>query len=152
MFDQTFVHGVGHRLSMPCAKRAKDESRMSALRSWHRAPLIVVLAGLAVALLAWIVRTDTAINYLPRNGDADWIVFPTAVDARAHWYASLDATFRREFILPLRPETARLSLRALRRGAVAWGRQRRRGARVQSQRTSSALARFEYRSTERAHR
>src|SRR5882724_3701557 len=118
MFDQTFVHGVGHRLSMPCAKRAKDESRMSALRSWHRAPLIVVLAGLAVALLAWIVRTDTAINYLPRNGDADWIVFPTAVDARAHWYASLDATFRREFILPLRPETARLSLRALRRAEV----------------------------------
>ena len=61
---------------------------------------LCVLAGLAVALLAWIARTDPAINYLPRHRDADWIVFPTAVDARAHWYASLDATFRREFILP----------------------------------------------------
>jgi Dolichyl-phosphate-mannose-protein mannosyltransferase len=91
---------------------------MSALKPWHRATLIVVLAGLAVALLAWIARTDPAINYLPRHRDADWIVFPTPVDARAHWYASLDATFRREFILPYKPAAARLRLRALRRAEV----------------------------------
>ena len=91
---------------------------MSALKSWQRATVIVVLAGLAVALLAWIARTDPAINYLPRHRDADWIVFPAAVDARAHWYASIDATFRREFNLPHKPAAARLSLRALRRAEV----------------------------------
>ena len=118
MFDQNLVHGAGDRLSMPCAKRAKGESRMSALKSWHRATLVVVFAGLAVALLAWIARTDPAINYLPRHRDADWIVFPAAVDARAHWSASLDATFRREFLLPHKPAAAHLNLRALRRAEV----------------------------------
>ncbi len=103
---------------MPCLKRAKSESRMLALESWHRATLTVVLAGLAGALLTWIACTDPAINYLPRHRDAEWIVFPTAVDARAHWYASLDATFRREFILPHKPAAARLRLRALRRAEV----------------------------------
>jgi tetratricopeptide (TPR) repeat protein len=91
---------------------------MSAVKSWHPAILTVVLAGLAVALLAWIARTDPAINYLPRDRDADWIVFPTAVDSRAHWNASLDVTFRREFILPHTPAMARLRLRALRRVEV----------------------------------
>jgi Flp pilus assembly protein TadD len=91
---------------------------MSALESWHRATLIVVLAGLAVALMAWIARTDPAINYLPRHRDADWIVFPTQVDARPHWHASLDATFRREFILPHKPAAAHLRVRALRRAEV----------------------------------
>jgi tetratricopeptide (TPR) repeat protein len=91
---------------------------MSSVKPWHRALLTVVLAGLAVALLAWIARTDPAINYLPGYRGADWIVFPTAVGARAHWYASLDATFRREFILPHKPATAHLLLRALRRAEV----------------------------------
>ncbi len=91
---------------------------MSALKPWHRATLIVVLAGLAAALLAWIARTDPAITYLPRHREAEWIVFPTAVDARAHGFASMDATFRREFILPREPAAARLSLRALRRAEV----------------------------------
>jgi Dolichyl-phosphate-mannose-protein mannosyltransferase/Tetratricopeptide repeat len=118
MFDQNLGHGAGDRLSMPCAKRAKGESRMSALKSWHRATLIVVLTGLAVAPLAWIARTDPAINYLPRYRDAAWIVFPAAVDARAHGSASLDATFRREFILPHKPAASRLRFRALRRAEV----------------------------------
>jgi len=91
---------------------------MSALKPWHRAILTVVLAALAVALLAWIARTDPAIDYLHRYRDADWIVFPTAVDSRAHWYASMDATFRREFILSHKPTAARLRLRALRRAEV----------------------------------
>ena len=91
---------------------------MSAVKSWHRAILIVVIAGLAVAVLAWIARTDSAISYLPRHRYADWIVFPTAVDGRAHWNASLDATFRREFNLPHKPTVAHLSLRAMRRAEV----------------------------------
>jgi tetratricopeptide (TPR) repeat protein len=112
------VHFAGDHLSIPCAKRAKSESRMSALKSWHRAILIALLGGLAVALLAWIARTDPAISFLPRHRGADWIVFPTAADSRAHWSASLDTTFRREFILPTRPVSARISLRAMRRAEV----------------------------------
>ena len=118
MFDQNLAYTAGDQLSVRCQKRAKSDSQMSALKPWHRATLIVVLAGLAVALLAWIARTDPAINYLSRHRDAEWIVFPTAVDARAHDSASLDATFRREFVLPNKSATARLRLRALRRAEV----------------------------------
>lgn len=91
---------------------------MSALKSWHRAILIVLLGGLAVALLAWIARTDPAIGYLPHYRGAEWIVFPTPADSRAHWSASLDTTFRREFVLPHKPVSARLSLRSMRRAEV----------------------------------
>ena len=118
MFDQNLAHDAGDQPSVRCQKHAKSDSQMSAFKSWHRAILVVVLAGLAVALLAWIARTDSAINYLPRHRDADWIVFPTPVDARAHDSASLDATFRREFILPTKPAAARLRLRALRRAEI----------------------------------
>jgi len=118
MFDQKLAHAADDRPSVRSQKRAKSDSQMPALKPWHRATLIVLLAALAVAFLAWIARIDPAINYLPRHRDADWIVFPTAVDARAHWYASLDATFRREFILPHKPAVARLRLRALRRAEV----------------------------------
>jgi tetratricopeptide (TPR) repeat protein len=91
---------------------------MWVLKSWHRALLIVILAVLAVTALVWIAHSDPAINYLPRYGGTNWIVFPTAPDARAHWSASLDATFRREFVLSPQPASARLSIRAMRRAEV----------------------------------
>ena len=62
MFDQNLAHAAGDRPAMRCQKHAKSDSQMSALKPWHRATLIVVLAGLAGALLAWIARTDPAIN------------------------------------------------------------------------------------------
>jgi tetratricopeptide (TPR) repeat protein len=91
---------------------------MSALKPWHRASLIALLGGLPVALLAWIACNDPAINFLPRYRGADWIVFPTAVNSRTHSPVSLDATFRREFVLPQKPVSARLSLRSMRRAEV----------------------------------
>ena len=91
---------------------------MSALKSWHRAILVALLGGVAVALLAWIARIDPAINFFPHHTGAEWIVFPSAADSRAHWSASMDTIFRREFVLPQKPVSARLSLRAMRRAEV----------------------------------
>jgi hypothetical protein len=67
MFDQNLAHAAGDRLSVRCQKHAKSDSQMSAFKSWHLATLLVVLAGLALALLAWVARTDPAINCLPRH-------------------------------------------------------------------------------------
>ena len=83
-----------------------------------RAILIFAFAAAVMSILAWIARNDQAINFLPRDRGAEWIVFPAALDARAHWFASFDTTFRREFLLPVQPATARLSIRAMRRAEV----------------------------------
>ena len=91
---------------------------MFVLKPWHRAIWITAFAVLAMSLLAWIARTDPAINFLPRDKRAEWIVLPTAADPHAHWFANLDATFRREFVLTNQPGTARLSVRAMRRAEV----------------------------------
>jgi tetratricopeptide (TPR) repeat protein len=91
---------------------------MFLFKPWHRAIWIVALAALAMSVLVWIARNDPAINFLSRDRRAQWIVFPAAVDAHVHWFASLDATFRREFALTDRPTTARLSVRAMRRADV----------------------------------
>jgi tetratricopeptide (TPR) repeat protein len=88
------------------------------LKQWHRAILITATAGIAMSILAWFAWRDPAINFLPRDSRAEWIVFPTAVDTHAHWFASLDTTFRREFTLTDRPATAHLSVRAMRRAEV----------------------------------
>jgi tetratricopeptide (TPR) repeat protein len=87
-------------------------------KPWHRAILMVALVGGTVSALVWIARGDPAINFLPSDRRGEWIVFPAAVDARAHWFASFDATFRREFVLSSQPQTARLSVRAMRRAEV----------------------------------
>jgi len=67
MFDQNLALTAGDRPAMRCPKHAKSDSQMLAFKSWHRATLLVVLAGVAPALLAWVARTDPAINYLPRH-------------------------------------------------------------------------------------
>jgi tetratricopeptide (TPR) repeat protein len=91
---------------------------MFLLKPWHRAIGVVAFAGVAMSVLAWIAWNDPAINFLSRDKRAEWIVFPAAVDAHAHWFASLDATFRREFVLTDRPATARLGVRSMRRAEV----------------------------------
>jgi len=83
-----------------------------------RAILILAFAAAVMSILAWIARNDPTINFLPRDPRAEWIVFPTAVDAHGHESASFDATFRREFVLNSQPPTARLSIRAMWRADV----------------------------------
>jgi tetratricopeptide (TPR) repeat protein len=91
---------------------------MLVFKPWHRAIAIAAFAGVAMLILARIARKDPAINFLSRDKRAEWIVFPAAVDAHAHWSASLDATFRRQFVLTDRPATAQLSICAMRRAEL----------------------------------
>jgi tetratricopeptide (TPR) repeat protein len=91
---------------------------MFVLKPWHRAIWIAVFASIAVSVLAWFAWRNPAINFLPRDRRADWIVLPTVADPHAHWFANLDATFRRELVLTNRPGTAPLSVRAMRRAQV----------------------------------
>jgi hypothetical protein len=107
MFDQNLAHAAGDQLSVRCQKHAKSDSQMSALKPSQRAILVTALGVVAGSFHLWVARADPAISFLPRERGADWIVFPAAVDARAHWYAGLDATVRRQFTLPRQPVTAR---------------------------------------------
>src|SRR6185295_4370177 len=91
---------------------------MFVLKPWHRAVWIAVFAGIAVSVLAWFAWQNPAINFLSPDRRAEWIVLPTAADPHAHFFANLDATFRREFVLTNQPGTARLSVRAMRRAEV----------------------------------
>ena len=91
---------------------------MPVFKPRHLVILMVALAGVTVSILAWIAWHAPAINFLPSDRRAEWIVFPGAVDARAHWFASVDATFRREFVLVNQPARARLSVRGMRRAEV----------------------------------
>src|SRR5947209_9131885 len=83
-----------------------------------RAILIIVFVAVVPSILAWLARSDPGINFLSRDARAEWIVFPTAVNSRARGSASFDATFRRDFVLPDPPPTARLSFRAMRRANI----------------------------------
>src|SRR5947208_4600158 len=96
----------------------KGRSTISVLKPWHRGVFMVAFAGVTISILAWIARHDSAINFLSYDRRAEWIVFPAAIDARAHSSAGLDATFRREVVLMDQPATARLSVRAMRRAEV----------------------------------
>ena len=91
---------------------------MFILKPWHRAIGLAAFAGVALAVLAWIACNDPAINFLSRDKRAEWIVFPTVPDPHAHWFTSLDTTFRREFTLTAQPLSAHLGIRAMRRAEV----------------------------------
>jgi tetratricopeptide (TPR) repeat protein len=91
---------------------------MFATKPWQRAIWTTVFVSAAMSVCAWLAWNDPAINFLTRDHRAEWIVFPTAFDAHAHSFASLDTTFRREFTLGDRPATADLSVRAMRRAEV----------------------------------
>jgi tetratricopeptide (TPR) repeat protein len=84
----------------------------------YRAILILAFAGVGISIVAWTVCKNPAINFLPGDRRAEWIVFPTAVDPRGHAFASVDAAFRREFVLNDQAATTRLSVRAMQRAEI----------------------------------
>jgi tetratricopeptide (TPR) repeat protein len=85
------------------------------LKAPHRAALAITLIGVMVALLTWLCVRDPKIAFLPGDGRAEWILFPSAPDAMPRPVADLDAVFRREFTLDGRPRAARLIMRAAKR-------------------------------------
>ena len=85
------------------------------LKAFHRAILLVLAAAAATAALWWKCRHDPAINFLPSDSRAEWILFPAPVQAGAHRIAMLDTVFRKQFQLNNGPTFARLQLRAARR-------------------------------------
>jgi len=66
----------------------------------------------AVAGLIWLCQRDPGINFLPPDKRAEWIFFPSALDAKARGVADLDTLFRREFTLQRSTPRALLSIRA----------------------------------------
>jgi len=84
-------------------------------KPWHIA-IVLFAAGAAIfGWLTWKCLCDPKINFLPRDHRAEWIIFPAPIDARAHLIATMDATFRRTFLLESKPQTGRLLVRAAKR-------------------------------------
>ena len=74
-----------------------------------------MLLGLALVLtgyLAWRCQRDPKINFLPRDGRAEWILFPAAVEARAYQICSVDTVFRHVLFVEAEPRRAQLTVRA----------------------------------------
>jgi len=85
------------------------------LKTFWTALALIAAATIAFGWLAWKCVHDPKINFLPRDGRAEWIVFPAAMDARTHPVATMDATFRRTIQLETQPGSARLLVRAAKR-------------------------------------
>src|ERR1700722_5867982 len=84
------------------------------ITGFHRAILLIATAIVIISALSWKCRFDPVINFLPGDSRAEWIVFPSPIQAGAHKIAMLDATFRREFQIGNLPKLARLEIRAAR--------------------------------------
>jgi len=85
------------------------------LKTFWTALALVAAATIAFGWLAWKCVRDPKINFLPRDGGAEWIVFPAALNARTHPVAKMDATFRRTIQLETQPGSAPLLVRAAKR-------------------------------------
>ena len=88
------------------------------MTTFQRALVVSVVGFVAVGALWWKCRFDPAINFLPGDSRAEWIVFPTPVQAGSHRITTLDATFRCEFQIADVPKSAQLQFRAARRGEL----------------------------------
>src|SRR5207247_10284279 len=91
----------------------KVGSTMPVFKSRHLVLLMVAVAGVTMSILARIAWHDPAVNFLPADGRAEWIVFPGVVDARADWVGSLDPKSRGESVFKNQPPIARLGIRGM---------------------------------------
>ena len=85
------------------------------MQPWHKIILILAAAAAAFGWLVWKCDRDPAINFLPNDHRANWIVFPAAPDPRSHRVAPMDATFRRSWTLEQESKSAQLFIRAAKR-------------------------------------
>ncbi len=85
------------------------------LTTFHRSTLLIAGVAVVVAALWWKCARDPAINFLPSDARAEWIVFPKPAEAGAHRIATIDTVFRHELQLATRPNSAQLEFRAARR-------------------------------------
>src|ERR1700730_1684843 len=84
-------------------------------KTWQRAVFILALVIAAAAFLVMPCVREPHINFLPRDGRAEWICFPTPLSPRAHVIANLDTIFRREFTLEHPAQSVQLNVRAAKR-------------------------------------
>jgi Flp pilus assembly protein TadD len=88
------------------------------LKSFYRAVFLILAAAAALAGLWWKCRFDPAINFLPSDSRAEWILFPAPVEAGAHRIAMIDTNFRRQFQLTSSTKSAHVEIRAARRAEL----------------------------------
>jgi tetratricopeptide (TPR) repeat protein len=81
-------------------------------KGWSGVVLVAAVVIAGAVFLATVCLRSPNINFLPRDGRAEWILFPATLSARGHPAANLDATFRREFALDSEGQPARLHVRA----------------------------------------
>jgi Flp pilus assembly protein TadD/4-amino-4-deoxy-L-arabinose transferase-like glycosyltransferase len=82
-----------------------------------RFPLLLV-CGSALAALLWLGWSGARrpdVNFLPRRGPAEWIVYPTPPQGTTHLRVELSTTFRHEFGLDRPPTEASLRVAAFHR-------------------------------------
>jgi len=94
------------------ANKPPETPLRPALKAWHTGGLVFVLVAIAIGWLTWVCTRNPNINFLPRHGQAEWILFPSVMDSSAHHVTTLDTIFRREFLLNERPQVAQLDIRA----------------------------------------
>ena len=85
------------------------------LKPWQTA---VALFAVGVAIFGWIrwkCDQDPKINFLAHEGQDNWIVFPSAIDARSHPIAWIDTRFRKTFNLESQPTRAEVQVGAAKR-------------------------------------
>jgi tetratricopeptide (TPR) repeat protein len=100
---------------MPEASESAPIQIQSIRKTWPVAALILALLVAAAAFLATLCLRSPKINFLSRDGRAEWILFPTPLNPRAHVIANLDTIFRSEFTLEHAVQSAQLNVRAAKR-------------------------------------
>ena len=97
---------------------SRTTSQRVNLKPWHLITLSLCAGVAGFGCLAWKCLRDPEINFLPTDSRAEWIIFPTPVQAGAHRIAMLDTVFRKQFSIDGSPKSAQLQLRAARRAEL----------------------------------